>query len=45
MPETTPRRPLRNVLKTVQTGRANMLERRAKRLQSRAARVRRRAES
>jgi hypothetical protein len=45
MAKTKRRRPLRNLVKKVQTARANMLERRSDRLKKRAGRVRRRAES
>jgi hypothetical protein len=43
MAETIRRRPLKKLVKKVQTARANSLERRSERLKKRAPRVRRRA--
>jgi hypothetical protein len=45
MAETAPRRPLKKLVKRLQEGRANRLDRRADRLKTRAARVRKRAAS
>jgi hypothetical protein len=45
MAETTRRRPLKKLVKKVQTARANSLERRAEVLKKRATRVRKRAAS
>ena len=43
MAKTTTRSPLKKLAKTVQTARANSLERRSERLKKRAVRIRKRA--